>query len=139
MKLVELVKIETEQVAVHSYQDSVPIDRLTNDCAHVSDSFEFIPDMIKREDVEINKVVVDGVESYFSVEKEVWEKLCLFENPVTVDSLIKERDKYEALSDGRLHLYRREHKRYKDFSSFCYKASVWQRIKWVFAGFSYNQ
>ncbi len=135
MKEVDFVEIKTRKVLVHKMDDYYRYQTMDGIDSIVHDSMEIIPEIIKEKNTEIKRIVNDGIESYFSVDRLVWEKLCLFENPVTVNSLIEERDRLENESM----LWKNEAidslRRFKDLNSHCKNASLWQRIKWVFTGF----
>lgn len=132
MKLVTLIKLDTEKTMVSDYADTVQFHSMdfSKSPLRVNDSSEYLPQFIEEEIQPVHKVVDHGVEHYISVNNKVWEYLYLIENPVTAKTQQATIDdlkdyKYDAMVT--IEIKAMQYKR-------IVTASLWTRIKWLFTG-----
>lgn len=137
MKEVTLYRIDSDKALIGDYQTDFLIQHadLSFD-KYIKDSdAEFLADTrIEVENVQVRRIIRNGHEYYIAVTNEIWETLCYFDNPVTFESLTKDREKLkdsifqwekEAISAIRRH---------KELVQALKDLTVWQRIRHVFTG-----
>lgn len=137
MKEVQLYKISSDKALIGDYQADFQIQHADlSFYKHIKgSSTEFLADTrIDVENVQVRRIARNGHEYYIAVTNEIWETLCYFDNPVTFETLTKDREKLkndlfrwkqEAIS------MTRQHKRHVQTLK---ELTLWQRIRYVFTG-----
>lgn len=137
MKEVQLYKIDSDRALIGDYQTDFQIQHadLSFDKYITDSDTEFLAKTrVEVENVQVRRIVRNGHEYYIAVTNEIWETLCYFENPVTFETLTKDR----ATLKNSLFQWKQEAismiRRHKELVQALKDLTVWQRIRHVFTG-----
>jgi len=136
VRQVELIKIDSDKATIYEGQDFMQISHCDLPAMIENSDMEFLyHSRIDVENIPIKRIVENNIDYYVAVSKNVWEWLYFIDNPVTAKSQ-KEKIK-ELKKDG--DYWHGEACRMGDafdkIKKYAFKASLWQRVKWVFIGF----
>ena len=138
MKQIRLIEIKEKEVAIHDARDYFQYCSASGANFVFGGYDEIVDEGYETQNLEVRRVINNGVENYFAVSNEVWEALCLFDNPVTVESLIKERDKFKDSSRRWSQEAKRSAKYFNDAKEYFFNAGFLLRLKWLFTGVTWN-